>query len=293
MFECVPADSATKALRDIIEAAKLAGYNAIVVPNVKFRPDGTRLHTFLTHNPHLSMKHCQVVVLDRLLDFARIFFDTAFVQVAAVIMRQHGIPIGGIPSSSLANLVLSSWEHRWMSDTSMRVRAGFPPVPWVHLVASPRYVDDLLQSSSAVCTSCLLSVFPLVYGTMEWEHSPISHNTWSRWLDVELFTMQHRLLLRPVAPSCDGSKFSIPPFVDMSIVNVASLQSLLRGRIARLKQLPISKHQFLSALTSEVAVLAARGFPVKVIKNVCNIPACVRETRLLQYLIKHTSGKQF
>jgi len=288
MFENISAEESMSSLLSIISLAKSRGYVSIVVPLAKFRPDGSRLCAFLSSNAYVTLKHCQTVSLDMLPRFARLFFATSNAQVGPLVMHQGGIPIGGIPSSAFANLVLSTRENSWICDGPRRSQAGFPDIPWNVVVASSRYVDDLQQSSTSICNNCILFTFKLIYDELVWEHTSIAPNVWSRWLDVELLVDGFNLSLRPTVPSSDlAEKCRIPPFLHADCTDVAMLCSLLRGRISRLQQLPITRRQITYALIFEVCVLLSRNYPLQIVRRICNVPSCPAETKFLQHILRY------
>ena len=274
MFENVSAANVFVALRFVIRKAQGLGYLAIIVPTCKEDRFGRRLNSFLSYSLHASAYQCRTLPLDSLADLVQLVLDFGVASLSSVLFRQSGLPIGGIVSSSLANLALSFQEHLWTAIPARRHAFRYRG-EWNLAVCTSRYVDDLLSASCCLCFGCLRKLSLAPYNNMvPWDLSDEADNF--RWLDVMLRRdpcCSFNVDMRPCVPVNDGDdistlpRYNVPPRLDSRHPSDDHMLSLAKGRCARLAQLPIRDLHFLTAVLSECAVWVHRGHSLQLTRH--------------------------
>ena len=183
--------------------------------------------------------------------------------------QNEGVPIGGIFSSVLSNIVLGYAENRW--DLCWRALPMFKHVPsyWSrkHLFAPLRYEDDLFIASRSICIPCIKQVVPNVYPVSFDETYSGSRVVWTDL--VVTATSEGSVHIQPKQGSPamlwqdwqdDVGNMSIPPYIGQLTRSSVVITGTLAGRVSRLNQMCLDYRTFRIAAITDVIKWLHAGY---------------------------------
>ena len=178
--------------------------------------------------------------------------------------QARGLPIGGMVSKVCCSLVMGKAETDWDDNFARRAQLGFDDVP----CGNARYVDDLLTFNAGWCRTCAIQRLRHVYPEGIMFNEQPNKNGWATWLDMELRVEPSKLLVQIKKGEKDfvsgqsekPSKHVVPPFLGKRMMDSRILKGLVRGRLARLRQMQLSKEVLFDALKYEYLLWKKTGY---------------------------------
>lgn len=251
------------------------------------------LRGYVCRKPRIMPQKCSWFDGPTLLGFVLITLQQDIATCGGFLWTQKaGIPIGGIFSSVLANLILALAEQRKTTSREFCMRFTLPGTHLSSAFFPARNEGGLLLVTKCLCTACLASITDLVY--------PISFDTADQgskvlWTDMLIITSrEHEIQIIPKQNEIpqyfndlllEKYNMSIPPFLNMFTKPVTVLRSTLAGRLTRLNQISLDDYEFLQTVTTDLLRWCNAGYPPRILAHVWSTIRVRRANEVRKFLM--------
>ena len=299
MFESIDPKHVNIATESLAAELNREGVVAVVIPTAR----QCRRKPFLTKTLHISLRGMRVVPLRDILVGTALTLAQRFVRFGNTVWRQcAGTPIGGICSTSSADVCLSYIEHEWLSNPSAQLRSGYAhkDLRFQELVACKRYVDDLCLASRHFCRKCLSQLPAAIYPDwITWEEAEGEAGS-QAWLDVHLQVSSRGIRVTPrlkderflSGQASEPVQFTLPPFLGRRHMNFQLLLAHVCSRVARWRQLNLDPLALVQAVAGEAAVWLKYKYPPNVVSKLWAKQQHLPEVGVMMRAIMRQAGQQ-
>ena len=275
MFESIDPKHVNIATEALTDELRQEGFVGVVIPSAR----KCSRKAFLAKNLHISIRGMRVVPWKDVLVGTALTLAQRFARFGNSVWRQcAGTPIGGICSTSSADVCLSHIESLWLNDAHMRSQHGFAhrDSKWHELVACKRYVDDLCMVSRHYCRKCLSQLPSVMYPEwITWEEADGEAGL-QAWLDVYLQVSLSGIRVLPRlkderflrGDTLEPVQFTLPAFLGRQHVRFQQLHARVSSRVARWRQLNLDPHALVQAVAGEAALWLKYKYPPKLVAKI-------------------------
>jgi len=266
MYENVRPQDVVDILALLVAKAAGRGYAAVTMIQKRHSTAWLAMHV------HVAKAGTKVVALSTLVPSMQLALSHDVVKVGGSMVRQKGgVPIGGLTSDVAAGLLLGGheeiWDHRCRVAETQQT-AGGQDVGGA--VAQLRYVDDVVLASFEVCSACLMAQILRQYPGVPFEVQPSVHGG-TPWLDLLILPRGGReapmvVMLPQELRWLAGelrypTRFRLPPYLGDRHVDRNVLRGMVRGRLARFRQVGLDFGGLRAALVNDLAIWDRSGYP--------------------------------